>query len=612
MGLLALLPLAGFCAEQEKTAKDEKKTTSSTKSMIPVFNLASGLSESPEEVSFSLGDTPVSLKDLVARMKKAAADPGVIAVVLSPGDGLGGGQIEEIRQAMSQIRAAGKDVYVHADSLSMGQYVLASGATRISLVPTADLWLTGLYGEAPYVRGLLDKIGVKPDFLHCGDYKSAAEIFMRDGPSPEAEKMQNWLLDSVYNTEIKLIATGRAVDADKVKKWIDSGPYTALKAKEAGLIDAVEQRQDFEALLKNKYGREVVFNKKYGHKPAPKLDFSSPFAIFKIMGDLVNEGQKKKTGKDAIAVVYVDGPILLGTGKASLFGMGGAHSSDIRKALDETARDDSIKAVVLRVDSPGGSAVASEIILDATRRVKAKKPFVVSMGNVAGSGGYYVSCASDVIFADETTITASIGVVGGKIATNDAWKKIGVTFKAYQRGENAAMLSSADVFTKEEKVKMQAWMDDIYAVFKGHVTSNRGDRLKKPIDELAGGRVFTGQQALELGLVDKIGSLQDAIDHVATKTKLTDYDVRVVPEPKNILEKLLEQSAGDKDDSPGLNLTAPFLVKSRSISIIDLAVPHLRHLDPERVGLIMAALQRLQMIQSEGAILMMPEMRIGN
>lgn len=612
MGLVALLPLAGFCAEQEKTAKDDKKTTTNAKPMIPVFNLSSGLSESPEEVSFSLGDMPVSLKDLVARMKKAAADPGVKAVVLTPGGGLGTGQIEEIRQAISQIRAADKNVYVHADSLSMGQYLLASGATRISLVPTADLWLTGLHGEAPYVRGLLDMIGVKPDFLHCGDYKSAAEIFMREGPSPEAEKMQNWLLDSIYDTQVKLIARGRAVETDKVKKWIDNGPYTALKAKEAGLIDAVEQRQDFEALLKTKYGRDVVFNKKYGHKLAPKIDFSSPFAVFKIMGDLVKEGQKKKTGKDAVAVVYVDGPIALGTGKASLFGIGGAYSSDIRKALDEAARDDSIKAVVLRVDSPGGSAVASEIILDATRRVKAKKPFVVSMGNVAGSGGYYVSCASDLIFADEATITASIGVVGGKIATNDAWKKIGVNFKAYQRGENAAMLSSADVFTKEEKAKVQAWMDDIYAVFKGHVTSSRGDRLKKPIDELAGGRVFTGQQALELGLVDKIGSLQDAIGHVAAKAKLTDYDVRVVPEPKNILEKLLEEASGDKDDSPGLSLTAPFLVKGHSGSIIELAMPHLKHLDPERVGLIMAALQRLQLIQREGAILMMPEMRIGN
>ena len=196
----------------------------------------------------------------------------------------------------------------------------------------------------------------------------------------------------------------------------------------------------------------------------------------------------------------MDGAISLGKKTASLFGAaGGAHSSDIRKALDEAARDDSIKAVVLRVDSPGGSAVASEIILDATSRVKAKKPFVVSMGDVAGSGGYYVACASDTIFADDATITGSIGVVSGKLVTNPMWEKVGITFKAYERGKNAGMLANDHAFTPEERQKMQGHMDEIYDVFKGHVTAIRGDRLKKPIDEFAGGRVYTGKQALELG-----------------------------------------------------------------------------------------------------------------
>ena len=165
---------------------------------------------------------------------------------------------------------------------------------------------------------------------------------------------------------------------------------------------------------------------------------------------------------------------------------------------------------MLRVDSPGGSALASEIILDATRRVKAKKPFIVSMGNVAGSGGYYVACGADTIFADEATITGSIGVVGGKLATSGLYDKLGVTFKAYRRGQNAGMLASGDAFTPGERLKMRSWMDEIYGVFKGHVTAIRGNRLKKPIDDLAGGRVYTGKQALELGLVDRIGTLHDA------------------------------------------------------------------------------------------------------
>ena len=192
--------------------------------------------------------------------------------------------------------------------------------------------------------------------------------------------------------------------------------------------------------------------------------------------------------------------------------MGGvAYSTPIRKALDKAAEDDTVKAVVLRVDSPGGSAVASEIILNATKRVAAKKPLIVSMGNVAGSGGYYVACGTKTIFADASTITGSIGVVGGKLATNGMWDKIGVTWKPTKRGANAGMLSSGDMFTDEQRALLQGWMDEIYDVFKGHVVAIRGDKLKKDIDELAGGRVFTGQQALELGLVDQIGGLSDAI-----------------------------------------------------------------------------------------------------
>src|SRR5262249_5348363 len=227
---------------------------------------ASGISESPADDTFSFGGpVPVSLKDLVARLRKAAKDPAVKAIALiADGGAAGAAQTEELRQALAQGRAANKDIYVHGDSLSMREYVLYSGASRISLVPTADLWLTGLDGESPYIRGLLNKIGVKPDFLHCGDYKSASEIFMREGPSPQAEEMQNWLLDSLYDTEINLIAKGRGVDPSKVKEWIDNGPYAAEKAKAAGLVDAVEHRQDFESALKSKYGSDVVFNTKYG------------------------------------------------------------------------------------------------------------------------------------------------------------------------------------------------------------------------------------------------------------------------------------------------------------------------------------------------------------
>jgi protease-4 len=578
---------------------------------IAVFRLAGDVTELPPDETFSftaVGGT--SLRDLVERMKKAEDDASVKAVVfLHEGGSVGAGQAEELRGAMAELRARGKEIYAHADSLSMREYVLLSGASRLSVVPTADLWITGLFGEAPYLRGLLDKIGVKPEFLTCGAYKSAAEIFLRSGPSPEAEAMQNWLLDGIFASSVDLIARGRKVSVDRVREWIDGGPYSAEKAKAAGLVDAVEHRQDFEAMLKGKYGHDVEFDNKYGQKRSPTLDLSSPFGFFKLWGEMMGQGQKKGPSKPAVGVVYVQGPIVIGGGQASLFGEMEARASKIRKALDQAARDDAIKAVVLRVNSPGGSAVASEIILDATRRVKAKKPFLVSMGDVAGSGGYYVACASDIIFADPSTITASIGVVGGKLATSAMWDKIGVTFKTYKRGEYAGLLGSADPFTPGERERLQAWMEDVYKVFKGHVRSIRGGRLKKPLDELAGGRVFTGKQALELGLVDRIGGLGDAIAHVAGQAKLTDYDVRVVPAPKNFLEQLIEEASGANKDTPGLDVRIRPRVAGPE-SLVDLALPMLRHLDPPRVASITDALRHLQLLQREGVLLMMPEMAI--
>jgi protease-4 len=607
--IATLLPFSAGQAGAAAPAKPDKKADA--KPVVAVFRLSGSVSELPADDFFSFAETSGStLRDLVTRMKKAAKDPDVKAIaILAQGGTAGLAQTEELRQALSLVQAAGKEIYAYADSLTMREYVLLAGASRLSVVPTGDLWINGVHGETPYVRGLLNLIGAQPDFLTCGAFKSAAELFMRDGPSPEAEQMQNWLLDSAYETQLNLIAKGRKVDMARAKEWVNNGPYSAEKAKAAGLIDAVEFKQDFDGALKSKFGKDVVLDQKYGKKKSPKLDLSSPFAIFKILGDMAGESQKKKGGKSAVGIVHVNGAISLGTSEASPFGVGGASSSAVRKALDEAAKDDSVKAVVLRIDSPGGSAVASEIILDATRRVKAKKPFVVSMGDVAGSGGYYVACASDVIFADETTITGSIGVVSGKVVTTGAWKKIGITFKSYKRGENAGMLSSDAPFSKSERERMQGYMDEIYEVFKGHVVAIRGKKLTKPIDELAGGRVYTGKQALELGLVDKIGTLEDAIQYVAKEAKISDYDVREIPEPKSFIEKILEEASGNKDDSVETRaLRLP--TGGRFDSLVDLAMPYIRNLDPERLQVVKLALQRLQLIQQEGAVLMMPELLI--
>lgn len=603
--LLAALTTSLVRADDKKP---EPKNADS-KAVVAVFRLKGAITEAPGESSLlSATEHTVSLKDLVARLKKAGDDEALKAVVLSMDDaGLSTPQIEELRQVIARLRDKGKEVHAHVDELSMSSYALLSGATRLSLVPTGDLWLTGLYGESPYLRGLLDKLGVQPDFLTCGDYKSAAEMFMRDGPSPQSEEMQNWLLDSTFETQLKLIASGRNVDADRVRGWVDGGPYSARRAKELGLIDAVEQKEDFEAELKRRFGDQVKFDHKYGKKKQAEVDLSSPFAVLNLWAELLGGAKKKKAHKDSVAIVYVDGAITLGEVEIDLFGprTSVAASTPLRKALDEAAADDTIKAVVLRVDSPGGSATASEIILAATQRLKAKKPLVVSMGSVAASGGYYVSCGADTIFADEATITGSIGVVGGKLATNNLWNKLGIKWKGYQRGTNASILSSMQVFTPEQRKHMQGWMDEIYGVFKDHVVDGRGGKLKKPIDELAGGRVYTGRQALELGLVDKLGTLDDAVAFAAEQGKLKagEFELRVVPEPKNFIEQLLEDVEGGKDDSQHVSLAAG----AASSPLLRSALPYLDQLDPARVRAVVGALRHLETIRAEGAAVVAPE-----
>jgi protease-4 len=602
--ILAAAVLAVMVAATPIGAEAQGNAAPTNKNIVAVFSLSGPLTEIPADETFAMFNVPgTSLRELVKRLDKAARDPAVKAVVILPdAAAMGLGQVEEVRAEIAQIRGHDKEVYVHGDSLLMGQYVLACGASRISVVPTGTVMIPGLDGSSMHVRGLLDKIGVKPDFLTEGAYKSAAELFMREQPSPEADEMMNWLFDSLYSSFKDLIAKGRNADAAKVQALVDNGLYTSEQAKTAGLIDAVEHREDFEAMLKQKYGRNVVFDKKYGSENQTDVDFSSPFAFLKIWSQLLGAGQKNQSNQPAVGIVYVSGPIMEGKGQASPFAASaGAFSADVSAALEKAAADDSIRAVVLRIDSPGGSATASEIILDSTKRVKAKKPLVVSMGDVAGSGGYYVACAADTVFADATTLTGSIGVVAGKVATREMWNKIGVTFKEYKRGQNSGIFSSDDVFSDTERARMRSFMDETYGTFKKHVTDIRGDRLKKPIDDLAGGRVYTGKQALDLGLVDRLGTLSDAIAFAADSAKLKDYDVRVVPKPKNFLEQMSEQFSGDKDGSGHIGMTAG------GDSLLKLAAPYLQSLDPRRAEAVISVLRRLQILQEEGVVLTMPE-----
>jgi protease-4 len=575
--------------------------------VVPVFEISGVITEAPlpQDLPFDLsGATGTTLRDVIGRLNAARDDNNVKGVVMMLGSAsFGRAQAEELRAAMKGLTDAGKKIHVHADTMTTGGLMLLSGASEISMVPTGHLFITGMYGEAMFLRGLLDKVKVTPDFTTCGEYKSAAEMFMLKSPSDAADRMQNWLMDSMFENSLELIAAGRGVSVEQAKAWVDHGVYMAEDAKEAGLIQHVQHRQDFEASLKKMYGDDVTFDRRYGKKKSTMPDLSSPMGLLQFYAEILQPPKKVSSDKDGIGIVYLVGPIMDGKGSSGLFGgMDIAYGDNIRRALDEAAADDKIKAVVFRVDSPGGSAVASEIILNAAKRVAAKKPLIVSMGNVAGSGGYYVACGTETIFASPSTITGSIGVVSGKFVTTKMWNELGITWTPYKRGDKAAMLSSAAKFSDSERAAMQGYMDDVYEVFKGHVTAIRGKKLTKDIEELAGGRVFTGKQALDLGLVDRLGGIEDAIAFAASEARLDKYDVRVVPRPKNFMEMLMEDLSGGNNDTPHLRMP----LAGATSAPLQALLPAIQQLDPQRATAVLQALVNLETLQREHVSLITP------
>ncbi len=604
--LVVLWIAAGFpSAAQEPTAAADAGESD----IVAHFHLSGVLTETPQEDPFGLMmGQMTSLKSLLERIEKAREDDQVKAIVLTYDTAyLGLAQMEEIRDALMEFRTSGKPVYAYVDStyLSAPLYAMLSAASDFVIDPMADIWITGLYAESLYAKSLLDKIGVKADFMQFEEYKSAAEIFTHTGPSDPAKENMNWLLDSLYASLIEMIADSRGVSEDRAHSWVDSAIHIADRATSQGLVDGTASRPDFVDSLKSQWKAKLQFDNRYGVEDQLTVDFANPFAFFSIFSQMM--AHQKKPKKDAVGVVYVEGTILPGYEQPSLFGASGAaYSGNIRHALQQAGDDDSVKAVVVRVDSPGGSVLGSDIILRAVTELMQKKPVIVSMGNVAASGGYYVSCRADEIYADRMTITASIGVVGGKLVTQGLWSKLGINWVGYARGENADLFSTEHLFTENQRAIFREWMADRYEVFKKLVVEGRGDKLTKPIEELAGGRVFSGEQAKDLGLIDEIGGLYDAVERAAERAGVAEYEVRVVPRPKNPIETLMEALSGEEGQKPsdleasaGISLT---LSQPELESVFGL----LKHLDPPRAAALVRTLQRVELIRREGVALVMP------
>ncbi|HUG90888.1 MAG TPA: S49 family peptidase, partial [Planctomycetaceae bacterium] len=364
------------------------------------------------------GELSESLPDVLSRLKKAADDDKVTGVVLrlkSPS--LGWGKLGEFRQVIEQVRAKDKKVYAWLDSASNMDYLLAASCDRIVMPESGMLMVTGLRAEVTFYKNLLDLLDVKADMLRIGEFKSAAEPFTRTKMSDEFRQEMEAILDDYYEHLVDSIAQGRKLDREQVKRAIDNGPLTPEAAKELGLIDHVGYEDELDSLITNGQAHtDLKLTERYGKKKLD-TDFSGLAGMIKMMNLLMGvEPQQRFSRNPKIAVIYASGMIMPGKSEPTLFGGAEILGAETFIKAVEKARDDAtVKAIVLRVDSPGGSALASDLMWRSLQKAQdAGKPVFVSMGDVAASGGYYISMGAKRIFAQPGTLTGSIGVVGGK------------------------------------------------------------------------------------------------------------------------------------------------------------------------------------------------------
>ncbi len=503
------------------------------------------------ELAVLFGEDPVrTLRDWTETIETAAGRDdirGMALIIEEPLMSLA--QLEEIRAAMQTFRDTGKRIDAYLDVASNLSYALAASADHITIAEHSILDIHGLAASLSFYKPMLDNIGVSADLMAMGDYKTAVEPWTRSEPSAANREMVNWLLDSLYDRWIAIIAEGRDLSPAQVKQAVNQAPLGVQQALELGLVDAVGGFTSFKNQLYARYGEDVKVVKRITESNMPELDTSNPFGFFQFFQDMMDREDDETD--DGVGLIYVDGPIVMGTSEVDMFGSSAsAGSSTIRKALLDTLEDDEIKAVVLRVNSPGGSALASDIMWNAAMQVRERKPLIVSMGGVAGSGGYYVAAPGEVIFADKSTLTGSIGVLGGKLVWKELWEEhIGVNTVTIARGANATLFNPNEPFTEEGREHMRDMLEKIYSQFKERVRAGRGDRLTKQLDDIAGGRVYTGEQALELGLVDRIGTLDDAIDFAARRAGLEgDPEIYVLPRPLDLSDVLAALFDKDTED----------------------------------------------------------------
>ena len=473
--------------------------------------------QEPGGVIGQIFDAPPTVRSIVDTLRKAKVDDRITGIVLRPsGTSALWAKVQEVRDAVVDFRTSGKPVVGYLEQGGEQEFYLASACDKVFLMPTASLDLTGIASYELFLRGTLDKIGAYPDVVHIGEYKTAANTFTEKGFTPSHREVAESLNRDLFDQLVRGLADGRHKSEDEIRALIDHGPFLPEDAVRAGLVDdlAYEDELDDKVTLASgtpRYTREEEYRR------------ISPQSLG------LNKGPR-------IAVLYAVG--MISTGESSDEGAQVVGSDTIVDALRKARADSSIKALVLRIDSPGGSAIASDVIWREVMLTRAVKPVIASMSDVAASGGYYIAMPAHQIVAEPATLTGSIGVVMIKFAIGGTLGKLGVNMEGVTSGRYADLYSPVRPFTPEERVKIESHLQATYDAFVEKAAAGRQTTPER-IDAIAQGRVWTGQQAKDLGLIDELGGLRHALSLAKARAKIDpDAEVELViyPQRKSFYE----------------------------------------------------------------------------
>jgi protease-4 len=457
--------------------------------------------------------TPVTVQELWSCLNKAANDSRIKAVlILADNLDVGWAKLQQIHGDLLTFRKSGKPLVAFLRSPGTREYYIATAADRIYMSPEDLLDMKGIRAELSYYKKTLEKAGVEVEVEHIGRYKDAGDMFTQTGMSPETRQVMNTLLDTLFSNLVETIATGRKRTPSEIRAILDNGPFTASQAKANGLVDDLRFEDQVYGELKDRLKQGEL--KKVSHREYIRATAGQ------------DAGARKR-----IAWVVGEGAIVRGSGDDAMGTDEGFSSSAFIRMLRRVANDKQIDGVILRVDSPGGDAFASDEILREIKLLRDKKPMIISMSDAAASGGYYVSMTGDPILAYPNTITGSIGILYGKLNLRGLYDKLGIQKEFLIRGKNAAIDSTYGPMTPEARAKLRASLEEFYRGFVSKAAASRKKKYEE-MEPLAQGRVWLGSQARQQGLVDEMGGIDRAIALIKEKAKISGSDkVRVIPYP---------------------------------------------------------------------------------